>query len=425
MLDPAGSASMAARLGRPARHGKCPAGRLIRINPRPMTQVALWPTIDRARYGLDLVEDDVMIRMLAALPMTALLAAAPAWSAPDDLDATFGSGGRLQLQDGYELGPVVRLIPLPNDDVLAFGGWSLWRVDRDGVRKDELSLGGVCQRAGPDQLCPLAGIARQSDGKLVVGFAVQPLASGPQPVGVGLARLWPDGRFDIAFGSGGISSPLPTPRWFYIAGLAIQADGSVVVAGAADEGPRQSIALARFLANGAADPAFGNAGYLQTSVPAVVGVFAQTASGNLVFAGPPSMDFAPAPDGNRTIVVRLLPNGQLDAGFAANGIYRDGPASALDVHALVEQPDGKLVLAGSRRAEGIERLALARLDAQGHLDSTFGADGIVMSRIEEGSDSAANAVAVDAAGHLVVAGRVTPLYSRGFMNHRIAVARFH
>ena len=105
-----------------------------------------------------------MKQVLGALPMAALLAAASAWSAPDDLDPAFGSGGRLQLQDGFELGPVTRLIPLPNDEVLAFDGYSLWRVDRDGVRKAQRSLDAVCQPREPGTVCWIVGIARQSNG---------------------------------------------------------------------------------------------------------------------------------------------------------------------------------------------------------------------------------------------------------------------
>ena len=126
-----------------------------------------------------------------------------------------------------------------------------------------------------------------------------------------------------------------------------------------------------------------------------------------------------------TILARLLPNGELDTGFAVNGVYRD--ASAFAVGALAEQPDGKLVLAGSIVEGGIERLALSRVDAQGRLDSTFGVDGMVVLSVDDGHDSAANAVALDASGRIVVAGRVTPVHShpRGLWNHRIAVARFH
>jgi hypothetical protein len=78
-----------------------------------------------------------MKQVLMALPMAALLAAAPAWPAPDDLGPAFGSGGRVTLEQGYELEPVTGLLPLPGDEILAIDPYmALWRVDREGTRRE-------------------------------------------------------------------------------------------------------------------------------------------------------------------------------------------------------------------------------------------------------------------------------------------------
>ena len=165
-----------------------------------------------------------------------------------------------------------------------------------------------------------------------------------QPLEIGVARFWPDGQLDPAFGRGGISSHVQSPHSFDVAGIAVQADGSIVVVGSAvDQRLREGyFALARFLPSGAPDPGFGNAGYLATSLRAGAYSFLQTADHKLVLAGRLF---------EGTIVARLLPSGELDAGFGATVIYRDARSHALTVHALTEQPDGKLVLAGSLRSK--------------------------------------------------------------------------
>lgn len=345
--------------------------------------------------------------MLATLRIAALLAATSAWSAPDELDPRFGAGGRLQLQEGFELGPVNTLIPLPNDEFLAFDGWSLWRVDRDGVERTAIPLDAACEPRRIDWFCAPSGIARQSDGRLIVGFVWYPPWFDDHAREVGIARMSLDGHLDPAFGTGGRSSRVLAPSLFSAKGIAVQADGRIVVVG--------SSGLIRFLPSGAADGRFGSAGYLQVPVP--VYAFAQTADHKIVLAGQVKDD---------TVVARLLPDGVLDTGFAANGIYRDARSHALTVHALTELPDGKLVLAGGLRTQGVTRFALQRLDRQGRLDGTFGVEGTFVTSFEEGHESEAQAVAVDGKGRVVVAGRVTPIPSRSFHPlNRIAVARFH
>ena len=67
-------------------------------------------------------------------------------------------------------------------------------------------------------------------------------------------------------------------------------------------------------------------------------------------------------------VARLTPNGEVDLSFNP-GV---GPDS--NVTAIAEQPDGKLVIAGSFTAvNGIPRAGLARLNHDGSLDASFNA----------------------------------------------------
>ena len=67
---------------------------------------------------------------------------------------------------------------------------------------------------------------------------------------------------------------------------------------------------------------------------------------------------------------RLLTFGDLDTGFGFEGrLVTDFPGSSQDqITALVEQPDGKLLAAGTSTSEAI----LVRYTASGELDAAFG-----------------------------------------------------
>ena len=88
--------------------------------------------------------------------------------------------------------------------------------------------------------------------------------------------------------------------------------------------------LTRFLAGGEPDLTFGDGGYLRFDRFNPV-AFVQTSNGSLVLASDAAL-------------MRLLPNGQVDATFDARdalmGSFRFRP------QALAEQADGKLVVAG-------------------------------------------------------------------------------
>ena len=82
-------------------------------------------------------------------------------------------------------------------------------------------------------------------------------------------------------------------------------------------------------------------------------------------------DFAPA----SWALARYDPDGTLDPSFGTGGIVTSIAGRA---RAAVLQPDGKLVVAGSGQAGlGAEDFGLARYQADGTLDATFGVGGIV------------------------------------------------
>lgn len=91
--------------------------------------------------------------------------------------------------------------------------------------------------------------------------------------------------------------------------------------------------------------------------------------------------------------------GDLDTGFASGTGYVV-PGLNWKVNGIAVQPDGKYVLVGEKDYD----FAVARLNADGTLDTTFGGgDGEVVTEVSAGG-AEARSVAIDASQNIVVAG---------------------
>ena len=99
------------------------------------------------------------------------------------------------------------------------------------------------------------------------------------------------------------------------------------------------------------------------------------------------------------------PSGTLDPAFASGGKTTiDFGGDQDEANAMAVQPDGKIVVAGTTgNFMGKHKFALARLQPDGVLDTTFGTDGKVTLDLGDKFDSASG-VALQADGKIVVAG---------------------
>ena len=168
--------------------------------------------------------------------------------------------------------------------------------------------------------------------------------------GFGVARYLPTGKLDTTFGSGGLAST-GFAGGESGTGVALQPDGKIIWVGSQGNpsfpaGGTFSFAVARFTANGTLDTSFGTGG--QASVE----FFAPPMQGAQEFA-----------------------------------------------RAVLVQPDGKILVAGSARQGQIRfapiQGALARFNANGTLDTSFGTGGKILS-----SSGGITALGLDAAGNI-------------------------
>jgi uncharacterized delta-60 repeat protein len=82
-------------------------------------------------------------------------------------------------------------------------------------------------------------------------------------------------------------------------------------------------------------------------------------------------------------VARYAKDGLLDAAFGSGGVVLTGlgPSQNGVAEAGALQPDGKIVVAGYAGPTGSQTLALARYNPDGSLDATFGSGGTVVTPV--------------------------------------------
>jgi uncharacterized delta-60 repeat protein len=192
-----------------------------------------------------------------------------------------------------------------------------------------------------------------------------------------LARYDDDGSLDTSFGGDG----RVTTR-FRLGGnghdVAIGPQGTIVVAGGDSEVTR--FLVARYLPDGHLDTTFSDDGKVRTHVgrgeQSANGVAIQ-ANGRIVVAGYGDMphEFGDRFGPGRFAVVRYRIDGSMDPAWGGDGLVRtrfDGKHSAAEDIAI--QDDGMVVAVGHVGGFG-GRFALVRYGTRGGLDTSFGGDG--------------------------------------------------
>jgi uncharacterized delta-60 repeat protein len=123
------------------------------------------------------------------------------------------------------------------------------------------------------------------------------------------------------------------------------------------------------------DTQFGVGGQVQ--VAGNVGPYVlELSDGRILVIGSPTSNQASAAPGRELALNRYLPSGEPDASFGQGGqVLVALPVDRPSIGAVALQPDGKVVVAGNYWLDGLLPF-VARLDASGALDPSFGSGGI-------------------------------------------------
>jgi uncharacterized delta-60 repeat protein len=345
----------------------------------------------------------------------ATMPAGPALAAAGDLDTAFGGDGKVTTNFSADL-DMARAVAIQADGKIVAAGragpgahsqFALARYETDGTLDTSFAGDGKVTTNLTDGTDSAAGMAIQPNGKIVV--------AGSADGRFAAARYRTDGSLDSAFGGDGTVTtnfPNGTESAFDVA---LQPDGNIVAAGHARDGGR--FAVARYKPNGHLDDSFSHDGRLTTEFEGfelAVGLgVALQANGRIVVAGE-------AEGPGRFALARYRSNGTLDPAFGGDGKvttnFTQGFDEAVDV---AIQTDGKILAAGTTGEGSDPAFALARYEADGTLDPTFDGDGRVTTQFRYGED-VASGVAVQADGRIVAAGAT----GEGGPFSRFALARY-
>ncbi len=251
-------------------------------------------------------------------------------------------------------------------------------------------------------------VAVQEDGKIVVAGNVYSSTTG---FDFAVARYNPDGSPDTTFGAEGqVITPVGA-GWNSddAYGVAVRSDGKIVAAGFTNNsGTNIDFAAVRYDADGSLDTSFGTGGKVVTPVGAGADYAVDVAvqGTKTILAGRSQQS-----SHNDFALVRYDDDGDLDTTFDGDGKATLDFASGSDDYGedIAVEPGGKIVFAGSTGVTGnpsTNDFALARYNADGTPDSTFGSGGKSTTHFGVGNDSA-YAVAVQEDGRIVVGGKAT------------------
>lgn len=243
----------------------------------------------------------------------------------------------------------------------------------------------------------------QADGKLV-SAGLAGVTATPFVNDFGVVRHNSDGSLDSGFGSNGSVTTAIGSADDQARALAIQPnDGKIIVAGSAMIGGNWDIALVRYLPNGALDNSFGNNGKVTRSIGTgddLGFALALQPDGKIIVGGHTTIQGTV-----QMVVVRFNSNGTLDTGFGQNGevVLNFGTSTAI-AHALIVQPDLKILVGGYAGNTSSKDLAILRLLSNGNLDAGFGTGGGVLTSIAPGNDLAYG-MALHQDGRIVLCGK--------------------
>ena len=311
------------------------------------------------------------------------------------LDLTFGEIGAAR----HALGRFVDVIALPGEHLLAFGesggvfgttGKPI--IGRVAVLRPDGTLDTAFGGTGTRRLGKLGvtAAAVQADGKILLA------GRSPGEDRVAIARLNPDGSYDITFGTRGVhvGADLGDSPSVTVGAITILPGGKIqlVVQSNKPDGSNVRIDLFRYHANGKPDSAFGVAGQKLLLDKAFIYRARAMDDGRTIVAGQ-SNELRAGPES--AFVLRVLDDGTIDNGFYSRALNdRVGAHQVLDIE---PQADDKIVLAVGT--------AVARLDTNGRLDTSFSDDGIIDLADEEFATTV-TAVAVQNDGKIVATSYV-------------------
>ena len=368
----------------------------------------------------------------AATLLTVVGSGSIARAADSDLDPAFGNGGRLTTDmsgnDDYGFAVVTQ----PDGKIIVAGQSGIYpvfhsalvRYNSNGSLDPSFGSNGIVVAPLDNGGDGLSALVLQSDGKIVAAGSV---IHNNSTVGFIVARFNSNGSLDQTFGNGGrtvfnFGDPASEGN-----AVVLQSDGKIIVVGQTGAGSYSELndfALARFNSDGSFDQGYGNGGRVRTHFDGEFNTGSTGRSavlqpdGKLIVGG----SYKTEGVAREFALARYNTDGSLDAAFGNAGKVTTsfGSADAIGF-AVVLQADGKIAAAGYFDTGSHNHdFALSRYNTDGSLDMTFGSSGRVISDLFGASDDIAYTLVLQPDGKLIVGGRTGQ-----YPNFKFALARYN
>ena len=307
---------------------------------------------------------------------------------PDGKEITVGGSFTARVVSGAygEIDAMVRQpdgkLIIAGDALTRYGGVKrqhIARINADGSL-DETFDPAFALNAG------IGALALQPDGKILIGGNSFTSLSGAKRRGI--ARLNADGTFDESFDPQGAGTS-ESSNDDDVTAIMVQPDDKILIGGNFNsyDGVDHN-GIARLNKDGSLDAEFdvGGAqgvGLYDKNSPTGMSQFALQSDGKIIIVGKfNTYDNDQAATFHRG-VMRLNTDGSYDATFDKDHIGRDGFGTNSGASAVAIQPDGRIVIGGTIDGYDGPRVpyGLARLNADGTLDTTFDPGASIQDRI--------------------------------------------
>lgn len=339
---------------------------------------------------------------------------APIWA--DVLDSTFGEDGVVTTSLDHFGDAAKAVIIDKNNKILVAGvsanganlDFSLARYNENGTLDTTFNYDGVVTTQIGSDDDQAQAIALQENGKIIVAGSTY----NGQDSDFALARYNSDGSLDLEFGLGGIVV-LPIGNGNDIAHtVAVQVDGSILIAGSASGTSGSVAAIARILNNGSLDHSFGYDGvvFSGSGRDSVFRDLLIQENGSILVTGQDTDR-----DGETLLLMRYLADGRPDLEFGLVGAADTASLYSTETvgTSICLQENGAILIAGSSGSGDEQDIALFRFLPHGHYDPSFGTRGMVVRDINNEADGAYDIVATPFG--IVVGGYTTMNSLRDFV----------
>lgn len=336
------------------------------------------------------------------------------------LDTIFGNRGIVTTSINVTGSGSIRAMALQSDGKIIAAGYSyfslqesfiLARYNTDGTLDESFGLDGIAMTDVSVDFDKINAVAIQSDGKIVAAGYTE-TATGKD---MAIVRYMPDGGIDLTFGTNGIVIT-DIGSHDYIESMTIQGDDKIIVAGHTFT-TQADIIIARYKTDGTLDNTFATDGIVEIVSEAtsdhIHSIILQS-DGKIIVGG--SSDLYGSDD---FTLVRLNPDGTVDNLFGLNGFVISPLGSSSDIiNAIALLPDGKIIAAGVSDFYGTNDFALAKYNANGTIDITFGINGAVISAAP--TEDCIESIEIQSDGKIVAAG-----YTGSIGSYDMAMARYN